>query len=369
MIDLAAFGPPRSLADLMGHERIAVFGTSGSAAEVEALLADHGRSVALYFDNNRAKHGSEFRGVRVAPAAEASAFARSGSAIIIAAAYQVEIAHQLIEDLGIDEGRVFPFVSRMFAGHFGRRAIEPHLERIEALLPHLADEASRAYVRALVRFRWTMAPLALERNPKLAGFYHYDAPGLAPLPGDHIVDCGAFTGDTAKVFLERLKGDATVTAIEPLARNYAAMANWIESAGANVMPVRAAVGAEPGEAVIAACEDPADPRAHLGAGAGETAPVETLDRLFAGRYGRVSYIKIDIEGFELAALAGARALIREAMPKLAIAGYHVPSHLWEIPEALDAIRPGYRIYVGHHPSAPYECEFFCASDTRAVAAA
>jgi FkbM family methyltransferase len=371
MIDLASFGTPRDFGALLDYPRIAVFGASPAAAEVAALLADHGRKIEAYFDNGQAKHGTLFRGLTVEPGASAKAFAETGGAIVIAAAYQVEIATQLVSELGIGRDRVFPFVSRMFAGHFGRAAVEPHLRRIERVIERVADPMSQRYIEDLIRFRWTMSPLDLRRNPKLTGFYQYDAPGLGPEAGHHIVDCGAFTGDTAEVFLKRLEGNATLTAIEPLSRNFAALEQWLGRTGARdkVRSVKAAVGAAPGMASIDAGGDPHDPRAHIGASEGELIAVETLDRLFAGRYRDVHFVKIDIEGFELDALDGARALIGEAAPRLAIAGYHTPSHLWEIPERLDAIRPGYRIYVGHHPSAPYECEFFCAARDAAAAAA
>jgi FkbM family methyltransferase len=371
MIDLSSFGPPRTFDTLLAYPRIAVFGASPAAAEVETLLADYGRRVEAYFDNSAAKQGTSFRGRKVEPAAAARSFANAGGAIVIAAAYQVEIATQLVFELGVAREPVFPFVSRMFAGHFGRTAIEPHLTRIHRLLGRVEDEASRHYIEALIRFRWTMSPLDLRRNPRLTGFYHYDAPALGPKPGSHIVDCGAYTGDTAECFLKRLDGDATVTAIEPLSQNFAALEQWIDRSGMQqrVHRVRAALGAIPGLATIDAGSDAHDPRARIGQSAGEITPVETLDRLFAGRYRDVHFIKIDIEGFEIDALDGARTLIREAAPGLAIAAYHKPAHLWEIPEWLDAARPGYRLYVGHHPSAPYECELFCVAGDAAAAAA
>jgi FkbM family methyltransferase len=370
-IDLASLGAPRDLSSLLAHERFAIFGASAGAAEVEALLRDHGREVVCYYDNNAARHDTEFRGRTIRAPKTAIDFAKSGGAIIIAAAYQIEIATQLQHELGIAPAQIFPFISRMFAPHFGRSAIEPNLAAIESLLPRLADDASRRYVKNLVRFRWTMNPLDLEKNPHLIGFYNYDRADLRPRTGDHIIDCGAYTGDTAKVFLDRLGGEATVTAIEPLSRNYDALRRWVAESNLEqrVDLIRAAVGAERGEASIAASEDPADPRAHVMQGQGEIVPVDTLDRIFKNRYRKIDFIKIDIEGMELDALAGARALIAEGVPRLAIAGYHKPEHLWQIPQYLDRIRPGYAIYAGHHPSAIYECEFFCTGARHDAAAA
>jgi FkbM family methyltransferase len=361
-LDLAAFGQPRTLRDLLAFKRIGVFGASPAAAEVEALLTHNGKTIAAYFDNSAKKHGTEFRGSRVRPGSAAEEFAAAGGAIVIAAAYQREIATQLTSDFKIPSTQVFPYISHMFSGHFGREAIEPYLSRITRLIERVADDASRRYIEALVRFRWSMDPTALERNPNLTGFYRYNHADLGPRAGDHIVDCGAFTGDTAQEFLDRVAGDATVTAIEPLSRNFAALSQWIANhdAAKKVTPIKAAVGAHHGVLAISSGDDAADPRARMSGTQGEElATVETIDRLFFGKKDKgVDFIKLDTEGFELEAIDGARHIIRTQSPDFAIAGYHKPEHLWEIPERLESIRPGYRIFIGHHPSAVYECEFF-----------
>jgi FkbM family methyltransferase len=370
MLDLASLPPPRGLDALVAHERFAVFGASAAANEVEGLLADHGKRVSLYFDNDPAKHGTPFRKRTIFPGADAARFTHEGGAVIIAAAFQIEIATQL-KTMGADMGRVFPFVSRMFAGHFGREAIEPHWPQITWLMTRVADEPSRRYIAELIRFRWTFNPLALQPNPCVRGFYAYDHPALGPKPGDHIVDCGAFNGDTAATFLERLEGRATITAIEPLARNFEALSSWIKKAKVSekVSAVHAAIGAARGAVAIETADDGADPRAHVTDGAGELTRVETLDTLFSGRHESVDYIKIDIEGHEHAALNGARALIRKAKPDLAIAAYHQPDDLWSLPAYLDAIAPGYALFVGHHPRAPYECELFATARRQVAVAA
>jgi FkbM family methyltransferase len=44
----------------------------------------------------------------------------------------------------------------------------------------------------------------------------------------------------------------------------------------------------------------------------------------------INYIKMDIEGAELAALKGSEKIIKRDLPHLAISVYHKPSDLWEI---------------------------------------
>lgn len=62
----------------------------------------------------------------------------------------------------------------------------------------------------------------------------------------------------------------------------------------------------------------------------------------------VSYLKMDIEGAEMAALRGGNKTIQRCRPKCAICAYHQPSDLWEIPIYLKELVPEYKVYFRHH---------------------
>ena len=53
-----------------------------------------------------------------------------------------------------------------------------------------------------------------------------------------------------------------------------------------------------------------------------------LDSLFLQE--QVTFIKMDIEGAELKALDGAKNIIKDDVPDLAICVYHNVNHLWDI---------------------------------------
>ena len=68
----------------------------------------------------------------------------------------------------------------------------------------------------------------------------------------------------------------------------------------------------------------------------------------------VSFIKMDIEGAEIAALKGAAELIRRRRPDLAICTYHSISDLYEVPLYIHSLVPEYRLYLRHHTPVHYE---------------
>lgn len=83
-----------------------------------------------------------------------------------------------------------------------------------------------------------------------------------------------------------------------------------------------------------------------------------LDECLIGQ--RVDYIKLDVEGHDLAALEGARDLIDRYRPVLAIAGYHRWDDIWRIPEFLKRYAPDYRITYRTHESNTFDSVFYAA---------
>lgn len=68
----------------------------------------------------------------------------------------------------------------------------------------------------------------------------------------------------------------------------------------------------------------------------------------------VTFIKMDIEGAELEALRGAKHIIMEQHPKLAISIYHKVEDVWTIPKLLMEYYAGYKFYMRHYSFAGYD---------------
>lgn len=63
---------------------------------------------------------------------------------------------------------------------------------------------------------------------------------------------------------------------------------------------------------------------------------------------KVTFIKMDIEGAEAKALLGARHIITEQKPKLAVCVYHKPEDIIELPLLVLGMRPEYQIAFRHY---------------------
>ncbi len=67
-----------------------------------------------------------------------------------------------------------------------------------------------------------------------------------------------------------------------------------------------------------------------------------------------TFIKMDIESFEIQALLGASNSIMKHKPKLAIAVYHKFDDLWNIPLLLKQWVPEYKLIMRHYDSTQEE---------------
>ena len=149
--------------------------------------------------------------------------------------------------------------------------------------------------------------------------------------GDTVVDIGANIGYFTAHLARLVGADGCVHAFEPDPANFALLA---ENMRANkltwVQLHQAAVGAQAGQATLHISEYNGgmhrlyDSVCCTGPGLGVA--VQTLDQLLAGS--RIDLIKIDIEGYEPAALMGAQACLRANL-ELKIVSEYCPASMLE----------------------------------------
>lgn len=86
-------------------------------------------------------------------------------------------------------------------------------------------------------------------------------------------------------------------------------------------------------------------------------PVVSLDDVLQGVV--PGFIKMDVEGAEIEALNGAKNLIFNHKPSLAISIYHTPKHLFEIPLLLNSWDLGYKFYIRFHGHNLFDTVLYC----------
>jgi FkbM family methyltransferase len=170
-------------------------------------------------------------------------------------------------------------------------------------------------------------------------------------PGDIVLDCGASDGDFTREALKAGAAKVVSVEISPssaecIRRNFA---DEIETGRVVVYPK----GVWDQEDRLTLMVDNANYAANTVALTSESlhpsieVPLTTIDRLVAELgLPRVDFIKMDIEGAEVRAIAGAGETIRRYRPRLAIATEHKPDDETAIPAAVRKIQGNYRMKCG-----------------------
>jgi FkbM family methyltransferase len=344
---------------LAGGRDIVLMGAGGLGRRALAGLRRHGVEPLAFADNG--KQGTTLDGLPVlSPEAAARQFgARAAFVVTIWGAnssHRFADSRAQLRALGCDVVTSFPqlfwkypeTLLPFYLQDLPSRLLEDRAE-VQRGFDVWEDEASRAEYVAQVRFRV---------NADFDGLSHpvkhpqYFADDLFVWSGDEwIVDGGAYDGDTVRT-LSTMYGDrfGHVLALEPdpgnFARLQATVAALPRSARAKVDCRQLALGSQPRTLYLDATGTAASTTS-VDASAGTIAVrAETLDSLVEGA--SPTFIKLDIEGFEVDALEGARTTIERRAPVLAVCVYHKQDHLWRIPLLLREWRDDYAFFLRPH---------------------
>lgn len=151
---------------------------------------------------------------------------------------------------------------------------------------------------------------------------------------DIVVDCGASEGLFSLSCHSRCQ---KVYIIEPLPRFLKSLARTFENIN-NIETIPFALSDEIGQAYI----DDQDISSPVNFKSGQKINLETLDNLFYKQNRPISYLKVDIEGSEMAMLRGGTNTIKRYKPRIAIATYHKKTDVPEIQEYLKDLNPDYK---------------------------
>lgn len=164
---------------------------------------------------------------------------------------------------------------------------------------------------------------------------------------DIIIDAGANVGLYACWAAKRLSFRGRVWAFEPVPNNYAHLQRLVTclALDTKVRHFPLALGSEPGQLRLELVGWGSASGAIKGrTGRATTVEQTSVDDFVAAHdLPYVSFIKMDIEGMERQALAGARRTIATWKPRLAVCTYHLPDDPEVLPALILEICPGYQI--------------------------
>ncbi len=216
-----------------------------------------------------------------------------------------------------------------------------HLDQLKAVYNLWADEQSRReYIDFILQKRY--------------GFYnklhhdvqYFDKSVIKLSNEESYVDGGAYDGDTMLDFVSRVDNYQRIVAIEMDAQNFSKLKDKCNGLR-NVELYNVGIAEKKG--TIYASVERNSASYISGDDDGVQICVDSLDHMIQVP---VSFIKLDIEGYEADAIRGGRSLICKYHPKLAVCMYHKFEDLWEIPLLIHQLDSNYVLYFrNYHNSA------------------
>jgi FkbM family methyltransferase len=170
--------------------------------------------------------------------------------------------------------------------------------------------------------------------------------------GDVVIDAGGCYGDTALYFAHEVGKNGRVYSFEFLPENLVIFEQNMSlnaELSQRIHLVEMPLWSKSGEQLFVEGSGPGT-RVSPKASRPDAIRRETVaidDMVINEKLDRVDFIKMDIEGAELASLRGAENTIRQFRPKLAISVYHKFNDVWEISQYIDSLGLGYRFVLRH----------------------
>lgn len=322
-------------------------------------MADIGmRMPVALCDRNETLWGGTVCGVPVMSYDEFATKWPRGAVWVASAMYDSSI-RSLVAKLGLPQVVPYPylahclpemFATREYAGLTESVFAANAMSSIEKLATLVADDRSREVLLSKVLFYLTNEKSLLDSIRSQETIY-WDASVVQIRPDEVIVDAGAYRGDTLEAYLGVSQGAyRRYYAFEPDPLVIASLRAVASKDLSRIECVEYGVS-DQRDRIAFSISGSADTNAvrqgHIDSGDIAYLNVTDLDSFFAGKT-PPTFIKMDVEGEERRALAGARSLLQTHKPVLAVSVYHYPQDLWEIPLMIAAGTPGARIYLRHY---------------------
>lgn len=323
---------------------LVLFGASIAGESMLCELEKLGIAVTCFADNDEAKRLIPFCGYEVLSPSEVK-YKYPGAVVIVSigtsAAEQVK---KQLDAMGCFES-VLGYFYRASEFYDFETYVNANAQAFEMLGGLLADDKSREVLAAHINCLIT-GELVFPSHLAEEGQY-FDDDIIRFKEGEVFLDAGSYDGGTALEFARRAPRYKKIICLEPEKENFErTVQNTMRLERVECFQLgaweRRSTFAFKGSGISSRMSDEGD----------YSIEVVSIDDMFSNE--AITFIKMDIEGAEIAALKGARETIVKHRPRLAVCAYHKREDLLVIPLLLKSLNSDYRIYFRHYGPDIYE---------------
>lgn len=228
--------------------------------------------------------------------------------------------------------------------HGFRQYVRENLHRFQALSDSFADKKSQEVLQLVLEGRNSGDYRYYDQAYTENQYFQSDIYQMTE--EEVFLDVGGFDGDTVRDFL-RHQGNSykKIITCEPNPENYKEIEK-ICVGNPKISLIKKGISDQQETLYL----DSKNSASSFGASGDLLLELDSLDHLIDEE---ITFLKMDIEGFEIKALAGAVETIKKYKPTLAVCVYHKYTDFLEIPAFIRALGLGYEFYLRHHNNYGY----------------
>lgn len=222
--------------------------------------------------------------------------------------------------------------------------VEDYAEQWRQLEYILSDEESRQVLFAAKQFLMGNSSVQFPAHSIEEQYFAYDI--YRKTENEEVIECGGFKGDIMRIFLENNEGRFSHYIIIEPDKQYNAFIekNLSGFCRDNISILNYALSDEDGDFYITNYMNMnsvvSENKTQYSM---QEVQAKSLDKLLPN--GKCTFLKVDIEGYELKMLQGARQIIACNKPVIAIAVYHHECDLFEIANKLLEYHSEYKLFL------------------------
>ncbi len=316
----------------LGDRKLVLFGLSSFGKIAMDYLLDLGVNIDYFCDNDSSKWGKEILDIEVISPKKLCELGKEINILITSISFK-EVEEIIMELKSLDFRHIYIYYLDIIKNKY----------KLEKLLNILADHKSKEVLKNIINYHFTRN---LDFIRKIAENNQYFVKDIIKLNKNEVfIDGGAYNGDTLLNFITKVNGRfKKCFSFEPDTKNYSKLNKFIQDNELkNIFIYKKGLFSRDGFETFLSQERSSRINNNIGK---EEIEVIKLDNFLENE--KVSFIKMDIEGAELEALHGAKNIINNNEPKLAICIYHKLNDLWEIPLFINSLSPEYKIFIRQH---------------------
>lgn len=347
ILDQIVDGPSRQR-PILGHIRTAskpviIYGAGVYAYVLQRFLALNCITVEAVMVDAACKTDDFFMGLQVIATEEA--VNRLADCIVVVGITTYPEQMDKLKRLGAGEVYVIdiPDYLNMPEPFMDMRFVKEHLEQFDQAARFFADELSRQTYIAAINAKLNEDLEYLKPVVRLDNLY-FPASEFNLRADEVLLDVGGFTGDTVRDFHNLSGGNyAQIISLEPCEENYRQLRATVQSLGlTKVLPLK--IGAWDQRTTLRFATREMDIDNQITADGEHQIEVDTIDSILGNTKHSVTLIKLDINGAEYRALAGAQKTIRRHRPRIVVR-LHTKEDFFRLPLLLHRSVPDMKLYL------------------------